>query len=373
MRQRYRVPILDPNADLRQEQDADYRFFQLAGSHYEIGYQMGRATPLRVVEHHKDVEAELAFAAACAEVVARYHPALHDEFRGFADAQGRMWEEVLPHFSLNLPEGMLSGCTTLVWRLPDSRVLIARNYDFLYTQRQRYLRRLYPNGYPATLGTQAGLIGSCYDGVNSHGVFVALHLIHAQSAQSVPPGIPYHLVPRLVLETCRSAREAASLLRELPHLFPFNYLIADAEEMVCVEAYPGRVRLRYPERGNYLVVTNHFAHPDMRPLQGARQLTSQYERVRWIKGRIEEITAQGLEDGWEWATELLRDHTAPMCHHRPTQATLWSLVADLSERRIAYCQGAPCRNSFVEHLWPGMLELSGHLSTQMVRMGWDTR
>jgi len=259
-------------ADLRQEREADYRTFELAGDHATIGYQMGLATPLRPVEHWRDPATDLAFARACAQVVGRFHPPLLDEYRGYAQAQGRPWEEVLPHFSLNLPEGTLSGCTTLARRLPDGHLLVARNYDFLYTQRQRYL-------------------------------------------------------------------------------FPFNYLVADPHDAFAVEVYPGRVRVRRPA-GDGLVVTNYYESPDMRPLQGRRDLTKQIERVRWIEARMAEDAVRDAAGGWAWAERLLRDHTVPVCHHRPNQATLWSLIADLTARRVVYCLGAPCRNEFHEWTWP---------------------
>lgn len=338
--------------DLLQEQTADYRVLELAGTHYEIGYQMGCATPLRVVDSWRDRDTELAFAQACADVVGRLHPPLLDEVRGYAAAQGRAWEDVLPQFSLNLPEGTLSGCTTMAYRLPGcGHVLVARNYDFLYSQRQRYLRHLSPAGYPGTLGTQAGLIGSCYDGVNSHGLYAALHLIRAQTAERVPPGVPYPLVLRIVLETCRTAREAAGLLGDVPHLFPFNYLVADANEMLAVEAYPGRVRVRRPEE-DCLVVTNHYQLSELRPLQGRRRLEGQEERVRWLRERAARDGVIGAEEGWMWAQRLLRDHSVPVCHHLPTQATIWSVTADLTARRVAYCLGAPCRNEYQEYAWP---------------------
>lgn len=344
--------MTDTVTDLHQELTADYGTFDLSGDHYAIGYQMGQATSMRQVEAWRDRETELAFARACAQVVSQFHPRLMDEFRGYAAAQGRTLEEVLAHFSLNLPEGTLSGCTTLVCRLPDSHVLVARNYDFLYTQRQRYLRRLSPAGYPSTLGSLAGLIGSCYDGVNSQGLFVALHLIRAQTAESVPPGVPFHLIPRILLETCCTAREAVSQLEEMSHLFPFNYVVADADEMFAIEVYPGRVRVRSPA-GSSLVVTNYYALPDMRPLHGRRNLTSQIERVRRIETRLAEDRVPHAACGWTWAQQMLRDHSVPVCHHRPMQATLWSVIADLTARRVAYCLGAPCRNEFQEWDWPG--------------------
>jgi hypothetical protein len=348
-----REGIGDASADLRQELTADYRVFDLTGDHYAIGYQMGQATDMRPVESWRDRETELAFARACADVVSQFHAPLLDEFRGYAAAQGRAWDELLPHFSNNMPEGALGGCTTLARRLPDGHVLVARNHDFLYTRRERYLRQLWPAGYPASLGAQSGMIASCYDGVNSYGLFAALHIVRAQIAERVAPGVPSYLVPRILLETCRTAREAVSRALDMPYLFPFNYLVADPDEMFAVETYPGLVRVRRPGPGsNHLVVTNYYESPDLRPLQGRRNLTEQMARVRWIEGRIAEDRVSDGDAGWAWAQRLLRDHSAPMCHHQPNEATLWSVVADLAARRVAYCLGAPCRNEFHEWNWP---------------------
>lgn len=338
-------------ADVHQERTADYRVFDLAGSHYQIGQHMGRITRLREVESWRDRDTELAFAQACADVVGSLHPPLLDEMRGYAAAQGLRWDEVLAHCSLNLPEGTLSGCTTFAWRLPGGGMIVGRNYDFLYDQKQRYLRRLAPTGCPASLGMQAGLLGSCYDGVNAHGVFAASHLIRAERAERVPPGVPFHLMARIALETCRTACEAADRILAMPHLFPFNYLVADAHDMLAVEAYPGRVRLRAPA-GEWLVVTNYYQLAEQRPLHGRRRLDTQIARVQWLEERLANSGVTSTQEGWAWAQQVLHDHAQPMCHHRPTQATLWSVVADLTTRRIAYCLGAPCRNEYQEYRWP---------------------
>ncbi len=339
-------------ADLEQELIADYRVMELEGDHYEIGYQMGAATPMREVESWRDRETELAFAQACADEVGSLHPPLLDEYRGYAAAQGRSWEEVLAHFSLNLPEGTLSGCTTFVWRLPHSgHMLVGRNYDFLYSQRQRYLRRLSPPGYPASLGTQAGLIGSCYDGVNSHGLFVALHLIHAQTAEQVPPGVPYHLIPRIVLERCRTAQGGGGADRGDAAPVPVQLPGGRCRRDVC-RGGVSRTGASPQPVGDVLIVTNYYQSPEMRPLHGRRNLTAQIERVRWLEARIAEAGPDDPDEAWTWAQQVLRDHSVPVCHHRPTQATLWALTADLTERRIAYCLGAPCRNRFKEYRWP---------------------
>jgi hypothetical protein len=140
-------------------------------------------------------------------------------------------------------------------------------------------------------------------------------------------------------------------MQRLSHLQAFNYLVADQDEMFAVEAYPGRVRVRQPA-GDHLVVTNLYDHPDMRPLHGRRRLSDKMARVGWIEARICRDDSAGITDAWDWARRLLRDHSAPICRHEPHETTLWSVVADLTARRVAYSLGAPCRNSFREWRWP---------------------
>jgi len=219
---------------------ADYRSFDLAGDHYQCGYALGRATAFRSVGWLEDP----AFACACCEVVRRQHAPLLDEYRGYADAQGRPWDDVLTHFSLNHPAGRVGACSSLVWRGDDGHVLVARNYDFTVEQRARYLVRSAPAGVQPILGTNASLIGGRYDGVNAAGVCVALHLVRTDAPASVGPGVSFHLVPRIVLETCNTARQALERILDMPLLHSFNYVIADASEFFAVEAYPGATRCR---------------------------------------------------------------------------------------------------------------------------------
>lgn len=326
--------------------DPDYRFFELAGDHYACGYAVGKATELRKLPAAENPQRALRFARACADVAREIYPPLLDEYRGYADAQGRPWEEVLPHFSLNHPSGEAGGCSSLVWRSADGHVMVARNYDFLSSQRSRHLLYAGPAGALATLGTNASLIGGRYDGVNQAGLFAALHLVQAEMPARLAPGLPFHLVPRILLEACTTVWQAVALLLDLPVLHAFNYLLADDEDFAVVEAHPSAKRVREGE--GWLAVTNHFQHPDMQKLHGRRTQAHSRRRAE----RLKELARRPGEPAWEWAQGLLRDHATPLCHHDRVMATLWAVVADLTAQRIAYCQGAPCQGSFVELAWP---------------------
>jgi predicted choloylglycine hydrolase len=325
----------------------DYRIFDLIGDHYACGFQMGRQTALRTIPTPGSRPIDLAFAQACADRVGYYHPALLDEYRGYADGQSRPWEDVLPHFSLNHPAGKIGGCSTLVWCAADGRVLVARNYDFTSDQQSRYLIKTSPPCFHAVLGTNASLIGGRYDGVNEAGLFVALHLVRWKEPASVGPAIPFHLAPRILLETCQTADQALTRLLDMPLMHAFNYVLADEREFFVVEVYPQARRVRQGK--DRLIVTNHFQHPDMEAYHGPRKATNSRQRQR----RLEELWGMRRGDPWTWGQEILTDHVGPLCNHDRHLATLWSLVADLTRRRIAYSLGTPCEEPYVELRWPG--------------------
>ncbi len=65
-----------------------------------------------------------------------------------------------------------------------------------------------------------------------------MHSIMANRPKSAPPGVAFHLVLRIALEICATAKEAARFMQEIPHLDSFNYTIVDEKNMYESEAYP---------------------------------------------------------------------------------------------------------------------------------------
>jgi hypothetical protein len=128
----------------------------------------------------------------------------------------------------------------------------------------------------------------------------------------------------------------------------FNYLLADPTRFVAVEAHPSRLRAIEPD-GDFLAVTNHYRHPDMVALQGRRNAAGSKRRVDRAQSWL---AAAHSADAWEEVRLVLRDHTAPLCEHRPHNSTLWSVIADLGARRVAYAPGTPCRIAYQPVDWP---------------------
>ena len=320
----------------------DYRVFDLGGSHFDIGYALGKSTPRFAILPWWSTSPPLDFALACAALAGDVHPPLLAEYRGYAEAQSVRYENLLQGICrVSLRQRAVGGCTSFAWRR-EGRIVVGRNYDFRTLQRMRLRIRLAPDVALPTVGMQGSLPGGRYDGVNAHGLFVSLHVVMADDPEERAPGVPFHLVPRLLLERCRTVDEAVELITCMPHLNAFNYLLADPARFLAVEAHPSRVRVVEPV-GDRLVVANHYRHPDMVALQSRREATGSKRRVE----RAEALIEMDVE-----VESILRDHAAPLCEHRPHHSTLWSVVADLDARRIAYALGMPCTVVHQAVDWP---------------------
>jgi hypothetical protein len=328
---------------LREDKQADYRAFDLRGSHHEIGATLGHANPRFRVMSWWSPSPERSFALDCLAIAGEVHAPILDEYRGYAEAQSIAYEELLQGICrTSLRQRVAGGCTSFACRTSDG-MIVGRNYDFRTIQTMRLRIRLAPDAALPTVGMQGSVPGGRYDGVNVHGLFVSLHVVMADDPDRLAPGIPFHLIPRLLLETCRDVDAALDLITRIPHLNSFNYLLADPNRSIAVEAHPARVRVLEPE-GAVCVVTNHYRHPEMIALQGRRDVSGSRRRME----RATELLHGDVID----ARSIMCDHIAPLCDHRPRNSTLWSVVADLGRRQIAYASGNPCTVAHQIAAWP---------------------
>lgn len=200
-----------------------------------------------------------------------------------------------------------------------------------------------------TVGMNDDLPGGRQEGVNELGLFIALSAVPIERAAPRRPGAIFHLVPSVLLETCASAGEATMLTREMPHMMSYAYLVADPDEMFIVDAHPGLVRAREPEN-RYIADTNPFLHPDLQNLMRSPVLENSEGRLLSIRYTLSE-TVDG-SDPWNAVKDILIDNDVPLFSRAEVMATLWSMVADLTNYRLAYSLGAPCRNEYRNTPWP---------------------
>ncbi|NJN15217.1 MAG: hypothetical protein HC822_02385 [Oscillochloris sp.] len=220
-----------------------------------------------------------AFVKQCAAILQQIAPAVWEEIGAFAAAVGIAASAGLFLRTATMPH----GCSAFAWRLADGHVIAGRNYDFMATFPNRHLIRSRSTCGYANLGMNGGMIAGRYDGVNEHGLFVALHKVMAQRPARINPGLPPHLIVRAALETCADAGEATQMIAAIPHLAAFNYTLADpAGRLITLECYPGLpVRIRHCARA--VAVANHYVHPKRAPLQGRRPLAGSFARAEVMR------------------------------------------------------------------------------------------
>lgn len=329
------------------------------GSYYDIGLKMGVAlNALRVPEADEEME---SLAASCEALVREIYPPIVEKVQGMIEGAGLNEKDfkaffyardVFPHM----------GCTNLAV-LPtctrDGSLIVARNYDWYYSAKEwRELRDIAAAGAFRSLSVTHHWAGSP-DGLNDQGLGVFLAVLPRHEAAG--PGLQWHLITDILLDTCQDVREACDFITSVPHLGAFNYLIADAQgHAVVAEALPTGVTIREPRDG-FILATNHVpgreaAEQDLWPEEARRQRRSltRYQRatemLRGKQGQVDEAMLKGL----------LREHKAPICrgNHDPPDdgtafddvfGTIWSLVAKPKERELLVAWGHPCRTEYEAH------------------------
>lgn len=326
------------------------------GSYYDIGLQMGAS--LRTLQVPPADEEMVGLARSCEDLASEAYPSILEKVEGMIEGSGLKGGDFKAFFYARdaLPQ---IGCTNLAV-LPsytsDGSLIVARNYDWYYYSKEwREVRRMAPDGAFRSLSVTHHWAGSP-DGLNDQGLGVFLAVLRPR--ESVGPGLQWHLITDILLDTCRDVADACSFITSVPHLGAFNYLIADMQgQAVVAEALPTGVTIREPEDG-FILATNHLPgrespEEELSPEDRRRQrrsLTRYRAADEMLRGRRGQVDS-------EMIMELLREHQAPICrgNHDPPDdgrsfddvfGTIWSLIARLEEREMLLAWGHPCRSEY---------------------------
>jgi predicted choloylglycine hydrolase len=331
----------------------------LRGSYHEIGLQLGArmgSLEIPAAEMHA-----LTFADACEAIVADLYPPILEKVEGMIEG-GKLNERDFRAFFYARHLGPQVGCTNLAilpQHTASGSVIVGLNYDwYYYAQQWREMREMRPQGALPSLQATHHWAGSP-DGINGAGLGVFLSVLPREEAHG--PGLGWHLVTDMLLDTCRDVEEARELVTSVPHLGAFNYLITDAAgRAVVAEALPGGTTIREPE-GGFILATNHLpgrevAEEDLSP-PDRRRLRRSRERYRRATEVLEDLDRPIEETA---IRSLLADHEAPICrgNHDPVEGddsfdnvfgTIWSLIARPAERVLEVACGHPCRAEYQTH------------------------
>jgi len=332
----------------------------LQGSYHEIGLQLG-ATMGGLQVPEPDAQA-LAFSKACESVAAGIYPPILEKVEGMIE-EGKLSERDFRAFFYARHLSPQMGCTNLAvlpQHAASGSLTVGVNYDwYYYSQEWREMREIRPHGALPSLQVTHHWAGSP-DGINGAGLGVFLSVLPRE--EPVGPGLGWHLVTDILLDTCHNVEEACEFVKSAPHLGAFNYLITDAaDRAVVAEALPGGVTIREPD-GGFILATNHLAgrevpEDELSP-QDSRRLRRSLERYKRATGVLGDLDRPIDEAA---IRSLLADHEAPICrgNHDPVEGdasfdnvfgTIWSLIARPADRMLDVAWGHPCRSEYQTHV-----------------------
>jgi hypothetical protein len=341
------------------------RHVTASGSQVEIGRALARHAGLTY--GWTPAPADRVKARARRLWFARHWPQHLARMQGAADALGLDLEadEVYLDGLTGIPTG--SACSASYYppaSTVDGRPVLGRNYDFFTTSASElfalmaggpvpegdeppmssrpYVLTSVPEDGPATTLLTMSELDGCMEGINEHGLAVALLIADAESASAPVDagpqvGLASTQLPRFLLDTCATAAEALDTLlaaKQYDLGIPLHYLVADRSGDAFVwERGPGGDEHAVRTDGA-LCVTNHLVHrhrdPADLPEDNAQTMLT-YQRYRTISERSAGTALSG--ERLREALDAVRVDAATDTPY-PIR-TLWRTVFDLERNTMA--------------------------------------
>lgn len=294
------------------------------------------------------------------DVAASYAPEIAAMLEGMAAGSGHPARHLA---ALNARTEMLygtgyrdEGCTSLSV-LPqytaDGHTLLAQNWDWHPEQAEVtfLLATRDPSGFTVLSLTEAGMLAK--SGLNSAGLGVCANLLISDRDHG-GHGVPYHYLLRGALQA-RTMSAAHKRLLPVPRISSGNVLLADAGgESIDLELAPEVFGTLLPENG-LIAHSNHF-QADL-PLRDRKAATSALTLLRPTRARhllepalnarqvrVEDLVAT-LRDEWSFPDGICR-HPDPEVPVAEQNATVYSLVMDLTDRILWIAPGPPSRHGY---------------------------
>ncbi|MFY1635656.1 C45 family autoproteolytic acyltransferase/hydrolase [Solwaraspora sp. WMMB335] len=270
-------------------------------------------------------------------------------------------------------DGADGGCTAagvLGTHTGDGHLLLGQNWDWHPDQRDTMLllHSVDEHGKAVLTLAEAGMLAKT--GLNSAGLGVCLNMLGCDRdglAGGRPPGVPYHVLLRAVLEA-DSLGQATRIACRTPRNASINLLLGqagpDGGELLDLEVVPGDIGWLHPDNG-VLTHANHLetnlpVRDSMKNFGGSSLFRAARAR-RLLTGRP---TGEPLD--LAALAGVFHDHLGlplAICRHfderdAPTDRgeTVYSVLFDLDELRFGLATGPPCRH---DYSWLKLADLSG--------------
>lgn len=330
-------------------------YFELKGTHYEIGHQLGELLGRKKMLLNKRAIFTEDEVAAAINLFESYSPGLCDEMRGYADAVDVKVERMIYPFMTYL-RPRCSQMTLLPQLTANGHTILARNYEFAPRFEDFHLFQTEVKGKYAHVGGSVAEFGRS-EGINECGLGVSqtscglpvgnLKKMRAPAFQ----GLQFWAVIRTILENCKDVEEAVKYSKKVPIAYNINLLLADKEgHAALIETLDGRFavqRIGPDSERKYLHSTNH-AH--IEELIAYEPLAMRNSRVRYdLISQFLKIKRRKKEE--EIKQLLLTEYPEGLnCHfYQEFFGTIKSVIMDLNEGRFTICWGGLAENGWKDY------------------------
>lgn len=345
----------------------DEKLIILSGSAFDIGYKHGEVAKKKVQTSLETYEAMFKEYASLSwegaiekaklhvDAIEKFNDRYLEEMDGVAKGAGVTFEDIL---ALNTRSEIAltnapDGCTSFALTRPKtSKTWLAQNWDWKGSQIDSLVHvQIEQEGKPTiNMVTEAGIIGKI--GCNSAGIGVCLNALITNVWEAK---VPIHLGLRAILES-HSLVEAVEKVGHNQMASPAHFLVAsDAGGLVGLEVSPIQTEQLQTVNG-ILTHTNHLCSIKMIDKVKENPLPDSLGRLTTISERTNDIKRRELTE--KDLFEILSDHEgypSSICRHASAEQTkleqsrtVFSIVMNLSDRKLTWIKGNPCEHGFGE-------------------------
>ncbi len=324
-----------------------YRHCTAEGTPYEAGYELGMqlmcdkklvkelTTPLFGGKSLPEKQAE-----SIAALFEKYIPGINEEIKGFSDAVGVSYMDMVIYSSyIDLPGGC-SHFAVLTKDGQQQQIYHGRNYDYNFDEPPILItvRR----DEKSSTGFGCKIFGR-FDGINEKGLCVTTSSVDMNHKGIIGNGFVFPMVVRALLDQCATAYDAREMLMEMPYAEYRNFLISDhTGSAILVEASPKKkVSKSIAGKDNnsgFLCSANHFNFVEA---DGIIPVKHSLIRQQKMEERLNRDTAKiSINDVKALLSKRYPEGLA-FPYYQGGMGTLWSIIYEPSSLSQYVCYGSP--------------------------------
>jgi predicted choloylglycine hydrolase len=339
-----------------------FKFMNLVGSHYDVGFQLGEklrnevdSYPNIVTPPFQPEKTGFKHLKEAQNLVESFCPGIKEEIQGIADGFNVPSERIAFGRYVVPFEGQ-NYCSQLLLLssiTKDNSIIIGRSYEYHPDDEDKLLLRTKVKGKNAHIGFCMQGLGRG-EGINSEGLVVSMTGGGAFEAPTTNKlAFNYNIAIRALLDNCKTVDKAVELLLEMPVYSSTIYLIADKSgKAALVEGIDSKYAVSMIDKDSleqYIISTNHYNHPEMvsyNKYVNPWIMPNSQTRYNTMKSIIQAAIPRMTKDiAFQILSQEMPDGVCAL-YFTEWFGTLWSILFNLSRKKMDVSFGPPIHNPF---------------------------